>query len=165
MCQGVLETAWSWLCQWHTMALTSAAAGFLDLCIPRVHHRRPSSTLRREGGPLISIPAQLPSSLSFISGSQESQDTYRSPDFLFELGHPQHFPARRPLIWLPPSPEGRSHSPAAPGTLPAVPATLAPWFPASMPTGSPGESPASLLPSQGTRKLLLMNPEFPHNLC
>lgn len=67
--------------------------------------------------PLISIPAQLPSSLAFISGSQELHDAYRSPGFLFELGCPQHFPARRPLIWFPPSPEGRSHCPAAPGML------------------------------------------------
>lgn len=114
---GDLETGWSGLCQWHTMASTSAAASFLDFCRPRVHRRRPSSILCGAGGALISIPSQLPSSLAFISGSQESHDGYRGPGFLFELGRPQHFPARRPLIWFPPSPEGHSHHPAALGML------------------------------------------------
>ena len=164
--RGDLETAWSGLCQWHTMASASAAAGFLDLRRPRVHHRRPSSTLRGAGGPLISIPAQLPSFLAFISGSQESHDAYRSPGFLFELGRPQHFPARRPLIWFPPSPEGRSHRPAAPGTL--CQPHLPPWhlgFQHRRPRGALARAlPASRRP-RGTGKLLLANPEFPHNLC
>lgn len=122
----VLETGWNRLCRWHTIVLTTAAAGFLSLCRPEVHHQKPSFTLCGATESLISIPAQLPSSLAFTSGSQEPHYTYCSPGFLFELGYPQHFPAQHPLILFPPSPEGHSHHLAAPGMLCQL--HLQPWY-------------------------------------
>lgn len=127
------------------MASTTAAASFLGMHRQRVHRWRPFPTLCGVRGSLISIPAHVPSSLAFISGSQELDDACHSPGFLFKLVCPQHFPVRHSLIWFPHSPEGHSHHSAVPGTLPLAPAILLPKFPASAPTGSHQKSPAEAL--------------------